>query len=552
MHLVKLDQIAVNHAGRTIFEGLTWAIGERDRAGLVGPNGAGKSSLLQLIAGDGPAEAGVVTRIPGLRIGLLPQTVALPPGATVLTVASALPPHLARIEGAMAAINDRLANPAVYGVPEKLAHVLNEQAALVEAFAEGGGDRFQSTAREALAYLGFSPEDYDTPVEVLSGGQKKLVALAGLAASSPGLLLLDEPDNHLDLNGKRRLEAFIRRYPGAVVVVTHDRYLLDETVTLIAELERGQLTLYPGDYSTYAIQREKRRMRQAQLYTAQQKEIARIEEAIKRFELWASIVVDERHIRQARSRRKMLDRMRENGEIIDPVNERRKMGLNLEGWRGSKEALKAESLAMGFDGDLIFMEVDFLIRHGERVGLIGPNGSGKSLLVRLILGQLEPLEGQIKVGPSTRIGYFAQEFQTLAPWLDRTPLHFIRDVKPMREEDAVAFLAKFLFSYAQSSAPIRELSGGERGRLQLAALMLQGPNLLILDEPTNNLDIDSAEVLEEVLRDFEGAILIVSHDRYLMDRIADRLLLLEEGTMRDFAGDYSALLAEGGIEKMHQ
>jgi ATP-binding cassette subfamily F protein 3 len=549
MHIIHLDDVAVNFAGREIFTGLTWAVGDRDRVGLVGPNGAGKSTLLRLVTGDLTPDAGFVRRVGEVSVGLLPQIVALPAGLTVWQVASASPPALARVEADLAEVEVRLADPTVYSDLDKLDRVLDRQEALIGEYESLGGPRHAALIRELLAHLGFDKADHELPVEALSGGQKKLVALARLAAERPDVLLLDEPDNHLDLPARNALEAFINGYEGAVVIVSHDRYLLDGVATHIAELEEGRLTVYPGNYSAYTAEREVRRLRQQQLYVTQQKEIARLEAAIARFELWASMVVEVRHIRQARSRRRMLDKMEANGEIIEAVRERRTMGLELNGWRGSTKTLEARRLSMGFDGDLLFVDLSFTLRHGERVGLVGPNGVGKSVLFRLLLGEMTPLEGEVIVGPSVEIGTYAQEHQTLDVWLDRTPLDLVRYSVPRREEAAVSFLLKMAFSYDQVRQPIRTMSGGERSRLQLALLMLQNPNLLLLDEPTNNLDIPSAEVLEAVLEAFEGTVFVISHDRYFLDRIVDRVLVLDGGEMVEVAGGYT-----DGVEKgvLHQ
>jgi ATP-binding cassette subfamily F protein 3 len=546
MHVINLNRISISHAGRPVFADLTLAVGDRDRLGLVGPNGAGKSTLLRLIAGALTPDAGEIIRQRSLRIGMLPQDVSLPAGRTLIDIAQALPPRLADIERQLAALEQRLADPAVYDHAGRLEAALEQQAALLERFDRLGGAGHASRVRELLHRLGFTPDDYDLPGDTLSGGQKKLIALVRLALEAPDMLLLDEPDNHLDLRAKRYLEQFIRKYEGAVVIVSHDRYLLDETVTHIAELENGSLTVYTGSYSAYATERELRRLRQQQMYIAQQKDIARIEAAIARFEHWASIVVDERHIRQARSRRKMLDRMEANGEIIERVTEQRRMALQLEGSRGSTKALAITDLALAFDDDLLFVELNLLLRHGERIGLIGPNGAGKSALFRVILGEIEPLAGQVKIGPSTRIGYYAQEHQTLEAWLDRTPLELVRDIRPMPEGSAVAHLLKMAFVYDQVRQPVRTLSGGERSRLQLLCLMLQQPNLLLLDEPTNNLDILSAEVLEEALNDFDGAVLVISHDRYFLDRVVDEVVELRDGTLTLYPGGYTDYLAASG------
>lgn len=546
MHIIHIDHLAINYAGREIFRDLTWAISDRERTGLVGPNGAGKSSLLRAIAGVVTPEAGRVVRATGVSIGYLHQDVKLPAGKTLIEAASQLPPALAATEAQLAQLETRLADPAVYNDMDVLQSVLAEQDAVLARYERLNGPRHASLVRELLAMLGFTADDYDLPVESLSGGQKKMVALVQLSVESPDLLLLDEPDNHLDIDAKRHLERFIRQYPGAVLLVSHDRYLLDEVATHIVELENARLTVYTGNYTAYTTERELQRLRQQQQYTTQQKQIAQIEAAIARFELWASMVVDERHIRQARSRRKMLERMEERGEIIEKVHEQRVMEFQLNGGRGSTKSVELQNVTMGFDDDLLFLDVDFLLRHGERVGLVGPNGAGKSVLFKLILNQLQPLDGEVKVGPSTQIGYYSQEHQTLNRWLDRTPLDMVRDDRVISEGAAVTFLLKMAFSYEQVRQPVRTLSGGERSRLQLAQLMLQQPNVLLLDEPTNNLDIKSVEVLEAALDEFEGAVLVISHDRYFLDRVVDRVVALEDGGLTDYPGGYTDYLDASG------
>jgi len=537
--VLHLDRVSLSLAGRALFQDVSWQLGARDRVGLVGPNGSGKSSLLGLIVGEHVPDAGSVARPRGVTVGYLTQQVVLRDDATVLEEAMARPPALATCEADLAAVEDELADPAVGANERRLEKALARQEALLERHAKLGGPQHENRVRELLTQLGLAPSQWDLPTSALSGGQRKLVALARLAVERPDVLLLDEPDNHLDLASKHRLESFISGYEGAVVLVSHDRYLLDEAVLAIAELDDGRLSHYPGSYSKYQTERELARLRQQHLHAAQQKEIARIEASIARFELWASLVVNERHIKQARSRRKQLDRMEASGELVSAVRESRKMKLDLDGWRGSERALEVRDLAMGFDDDLLFAGVDLLIRHGERVGLIGANGAGKSVLFQAVLGGLEPLDGSVRVGPSTRMGYYAQEHETLEAWLDRTPLERVRDVSPMSEGAAVSFLLKFLFRYEQLRQPVRNLSGGERSRLQLAALVREKPNLLLLDEPTNNLDIPSAEVLEQALDDFEGAILVISHDRYFLDRVVDRVAVLADGSLRQYAGGYT-------------
>lgn len=542
MHIIYIDRITINHAGRVIFRDLSWVIGDRDRVGLVGPNGAGKSSLFKAIVSEVIPDAGTITRQRGVRVGYLPQEVEFTSACTLLEEVSRLPPELARLETELAQVEVQLGDPVVYSNADRLARTLAQHEKLLADYDRLGGASHASRVKEMLARLGFTPDDWDLPVTALSGGQKKLVALAKLALDAPHVLLLDEPDNHLDLTAKQRLEALISSYEGSVIIISHDRYLLDEVAHDIAELADGKITLYAGNYTAYATERELRRLRQQQMYTAQQKDIERIKAAIARFELWASLIPNERHIKQARSRQKMLDRMEANGEIIEKVVERRQMDLQFDGWRGSTRVLEFKHVSMGFDDALLFYDLNFLLRHGERIGLIGPNGAGKSVLFRLILDELEPLDGEIKIGPSVRIGYYAQEHQTLAAWLQRTPIERIRDLQVMTEGEAVAYLGKFLFRYDQTRQPIGTLSGGERSRLQLATLMLQQPNLLLLDEPTNNLDIPSVEALEAALEEFNGSILTISHDRYFLDKTVDAVIELDSGALTAFDGGYTDYL----------
>lgn len=539
MHIIHLHHVTVNYTGRDIFKDLTLVVGSRDRTGIVGPNGAGKSSILRLITGAIKPDSGQVIIQNGIHIGYLQQDVELTPGNTLYQEAMTLPPQLAALENELYQIETQIANPDVYGDVDALSAVLEKQDILLKQYDRLNGPRHAAQVKKLLAQLGFCESDYELPVSALSGGQKKLVALVRLAVASPDVLLLDEPDNHLDMTGKQHLERFINAYPGAVWIVSHDRYLLDEVATQILELENGKITVYTGNYTAYTTERELSRLRQQQQYVAQQKEISRIEAAIARFELWASIVVDERHIKQARSRRKMLDRMEERGEIIEKVTEAKKLGFELAGWRGSTKVLEMQDVAMAFDEDLLFCDVNFTIRHGERIGLVGANGAGKSVLTKLILEEFTPYSGSIKMGPSIKVGYYSQEHQTLAAWLDKTPLELVIKHKDGGEGQAVSFLMKMLFKYDQVRQPIRTLSGGERSRLQLALLMLQQPNFLLLDEPTNHLDIPAVEVLESVLDEFEGTVLIISHDRYFLDNTVDRIFALENGTLRQYDGGYT-------------
>ena len=522
-----------------VLEGLHWSIQTGDKVGLVGPNGAGKSTILKLLTGDLILDDGFVFTAKNATIGYLPQDVNFDSQKTVLEEALAASSKIGELEAALRQIEISLADPDVYNDEKALTEAIERQAQLLEMFEEVGGLRYENVVKSTLRALGFSKDDFELSTGVLSGGQKKMLGLAKLVINQPTVLLLDEPDNHLDLAGKDHLEQFIRGYPGAVVIVSHDRYLLDEVVGGIMELEGGKLDFYTGNYSAYVTEKELRRLRQAQMHAAQQKEIARLEAAIARFEMWASLVVNERHIKQARNKRRQIERM----DKIDRPTEQKNMNLQLEGWRGSDKVLEIIDLFKAFDDNIVLAGVNLTLWHKERVGLVGPNGAGKSVLFRCITGQEKRTDGTIKIGPSVKVGIYTQEHQNLD--YDKNLVETVRDIKPMYEDQAIAFLGSFLFPYQQAKTQtVGSLSGGERSRLQMALLMLQEPNFLLLDEPTNNLDIQSAEVLEQALDGFNGTIFVISHDRYFLDKVVDKLVELnpEQGALTEYLGGYTDYL----------
>ncbi len=532
MIAVHLDHIAINFAGRQILTALDWEFHDDRCVGLVGPNGSGKSTILKTIAGELTPDGGNLYRAKGLTMGYLPQDVMLDPERTVWQEALTASERIARLERQLAHIEEQLGDPAVYGDERALTRTLDAQARVLHDYEEAGGPSYEGRLRDTLRSLGFSESDMQLETTALSGGQKKLVGLCKLLVTRPKLLLLDEPDNHLDLDAKAALERTIQSYEGAVVIVSHDRYLLDAIVDEIADLEDGQIKVYSGTYSEYAYEKRAALLRQQELYEIQQREIARMEMALKRYKVWvirSDKFASRVHAMEARLAR--VDRLNR------PILERRTMGLELNGWRGSNKVLEIQGVRKSFDSNHVLRGVDLLVRHGERVGLVGPNGAGKSLLLRMILGQDAATAGEIVVGPSVSIGYYAQQHETLD--YSQTLIGTIRRAAPMTEQGAVAFLGKFLFGYRQSTQKIGTLSGGERSRMQLALLMLSGANFLLLDEPTNNLDIASAEVLEDRIADFEGTVLAVSHDRYFLDRAVTRIVELDEGVTREYFGGWS-------------
>ena len=539
MIAARVDRATVTYLSQPVLREIKWEVHDDRCVGLVGPNGSGKSTLLRLLAGLQPADSGGVVLARGVTVGLLPQEISFPQGRTVWGEALSASQEIARLEAELARVEEQLGDPLVYGDERLLRRALARQEEVLAAHERAGGPGYPGRLRGILYSLGFSDADLGLPTTVLSGGQGKLLALAKLMVGQPELLLLDEPDNHLDLAGKRMLERYIREYKGGVIVVSHDRYLLDMVVDEVAELDVGRLTLYDGNYSEYAYERDLWRARQGQLYQVQQREIARLERSAARLMTWARIYDVPKFAGRGQAILKRLERIE---RVEAPAGERRRMGLQLAGWRGSERVLHVEGLSKSFRGPegtekAVLEGVDLLLHHGDRVGLVGPNGAGKTVLLRLILGELQADSGDIRLGPGVRVGLYAQQHETLAP--DMSLLETVMRAGPMSEREAIGFLGRFLFPYEQVRAPVRTLSGGEKGRMQMALLTLSNANLLLLDEPTNNLDIASAEVLEEALESFEGTVLVISHDRYFLDRIVTRIEALEGGKLTGYSGTYS-------------
>ncbi len=495
---IQLSNVTLILGAKRIFENLNWEIQRGQKIGLIGLNGAGKSSLFRLILGEhSPELGGSVTRARLITTGYLPQQPELDLTLTAFEAALAGNPRATEVHAELEQVEESLGDPAIYGDDRKLAGALDRQHRLIEEYNSFGGDSYPERVRSLLLGLGLAESELTKPLSMLSGGQKKLVGLARLLLVRPNVLLLDEPDNHLDLPGKIYLEKLIREYEGTVVIISHDRYLLDAAVTHIAELEDGKLTLFEGDYSSYVADKELRLARQEEVFRAQQHEITRLEVAIKRFAIWGKVYDNEKFAAQAKSMQKRLDKM---DKIEKPVIDRRRMDLReLNGWRGSNKVLELA-----------------------------------------VLGEEKLDKGEVKIGPSVSIAYYAQEHETLD--FNQTVLDAVRYAGEMSESRAIAFLLRYLFTYKQVSQKISELSGGERSRLQLALLVLSGANFLVLDEPTNNLDIASAEVLEQALTDFVGSVLVISHDRYFLDRTVQRLLAIENGQLVEYQGGYSDYL----------
>jgi ATP-binding cassette subfamily F protein 3 len=534
MTLIELRSVEKVYGGRPVLRDPEMKITPGARIGLIGGNGAGKSTLLRILAGSEEVDGGEVIRRRRLRTAYLPQHVG-GDDRTPPEVVRAARPEIAELKHELAACEAQLGAPEVSADLRRMQRVLERHGRLLRRFTELGGPGFEGEVRGRLRALGLDEADMDRPMNALSGGQRKLVALSACLIQNPDVLLLDEPEAHLDADRRERLEALIQGFDGAVVVVSHDRYLLDETVEKIAELEGGEIESWPGNYSAYALARELALKRQQQLYVSQQKEIARLEETIRRFKQWAHITENERHARQARNKRRQIERME---KVERPVLERRKIGLAFRGSaRGGQKVIELRDASVAFGEDPVLIGVNLTVTRGERVGVVGKNGAGKSVLARVLAGVLPPTEGERWIGPSIKVGYLAQDDE---PPRGATPLGLVRDAKPLYEDEAVRLLGRFLFRYEQVREPVEALSGGERTRLRLLLLMLEEPNCLVLDEPTNHLDIGSLEVLEAELERFDGTVVFVSHDRYLLDRMADKIVEVRDGELHRYEGGYSA------------
>jgi len=533
--LISARGLVKGFGGRLVLDGLDLELAAGARVGVLGPNGGGKSTLLRILAGLEEPDAGAVVRRRGLVHAFLPQEVA-GDGRTPLATVLAARPEVAQLEEELHAAERRLADPALAADMDAMARALAHQERLLARWAELGGDRVEGEARAHLRDLGLSRQALERPTRELSGGQRKLVVLAACLARRPDVLLLDEPEAHLDMRRRDELERLVAGFDGAVLMVSHDRHLLDECVSAIAELDRGRIRIWPGAYSAYTVARQLELERQQQRYVSQQKEIARLEEAIRRFRHWAHIRVNERMIKQARVKQMQIDKME---KVERPVLERRRMALALRsGARGGQRVLALEGVDVAFGSEPVLLDVELVVMRGERVGVVGPNGAGKTVLARVLAGDLEPASGRRWAGDGIEVGYLAQAAAGIDP--RASVIGALRAGRSLAEDEAVRRLMAFGFDYEQVRRPVATLSGGERTRLAFLALMLDGPNCLVLDEPTNHLDVDSIEVLEDALERYDGTVIAVSHDRYFLDRIADRIVHVADGSVRAYEGGWSA------------
>ncbi|MBA3449712.1 MAG: ABC-F family ATP-binding cassette domain-containing protein [Chloroflexia bacterium] len=539
--LIQAANVEYAYGGNDVLTGATFEIRQGDRLALIGANGSGKSTLFRLLAGQLRPQGGALTLARGTRVGFLSQEPSFDPRQTVHEV-------IALAAGDPAALEERARElEALMGEAagdDELTAIMDAHAAVLDRLDGGGA---AARGGDVLTGLGFPFDRGEQPIGRLSGGEKKLVGLARLLVEQPDVLLLDEPDNHLDFAGKRWLETFVRNHHGAVAVISHDRYFIDRTANRIFELERGRIEGYPGNYAAYVREKRSRLERGAQLRELQEREFRKLKASAEQLTQWAR-----QNPKFASRAENMRRKMAEEWERLEsnpaPVLNPRQIDVAFNAERGSTLVLDAKALAKSFAERVVFDPFDLEIHHGEAVGLVGANGSGKTTLFRIIRGEELPDGGTLRLGPSVMLGYYAQEQETLDP--SSTPMETVRRVQPMSEQAAIGFLNRYLFTRDDMLGAIGGLSGGQRARLQIAVLILQGANFLLLDEPTNNLDIPSVERLEQALLAFldegQGTMLAISHDRAFLDAVCGRIVELDNGEVRDYPGGFSFYEANRG------
>lgn len=530
--LVRLTGADKFYGARQVLKSVDVVVHAGDKIGVVGPNGSGKSTLLRMLAGSEPLDGGRRDEARDVTIGYLGQHVGFVEAdlrlpleeflRAALQDVDALAEEMRRLEAAMA-------DPAVQADQRRLEQTLDRYGRVSERFERAGGYEAEARLRMAAFGLGFAEEDLARRIGELSGGQRMRAALARLLLRGPDVLLLDEPTNHLDASAAEWLESFLADAKQAVVVVSHDRYFLDAVTTHTWDVEAGRVASYPGGYSQAMELKAEALARQKELYERQQEEIARLEQFIQRYRAGVKA-------RQARGRAKQLARME---RMEDPTAGRRegpRIRLGAAPASG-QEVLRLKDVTKAYGQRAVLQGVTLLVERGQRIGVIGPNGSGKTTLLRLMAGRLAPDAGWVVPGEGVRIGYFAQGQAELDP--DASVLDHMLRVRNLTMEEARRHLAAFLFFDDDIHAPVGRLSGGEQNRVALAQLILMQPNLLLLDEPTNHLDIASRTALEAALAEFEGTLVVVSHDRYFLDTVCDRLWVVGDGHVQVFLGTYS-------------
>ena len=528
MIIAQAQDLEQRFGGNTIFSNISFSVPDNARIGLVGPNGAGKTTLLKIMTGQQEPTSGQFTINKGLKVGYIAQENGLDEDKTIwdemLTVFNDLIEKNKKITKMQEQIADHPEDEALLKRYDQLAY----------DFEQEGGFTYQAEIKSILNGFNFKENTWNKVIGTLSGGEKTRLAFVKLLLQKPPVLLLDEPTNYLDLDTLDWLEAFLKNYQGAIITVSHDQYFLDHLANQIFELNFGKLTTFKGNYSQYVKERELMDSQQEAAYEKQQEKIKKEEEFIQKNLVRASTT------KRAQSRRKVLDKM----ERIKPPKHKQKVRINFTSERPSgKEVLIAKDLTIGYPDKVMVSDIDFQVNKNDRVAIIGPNGIGKSTLLKTIMKKLKPKDGSIKYGASLDIGYYDQELQSLDP--SKTVLDTIWDRhKTMPEKDVRSILASFLFTAEDIDKTVGQLSGGQKARLTLTVLSLEKDNFLLMDEPTNHLDIEAKEVLEEALDNYDGTLLFVSHDRYFINELANKIISVRDGHAKIYNGNYSYYLDE--------
>jgi ATP-binding cassette, subfamily F, member 3 len=531
MIILQINQLSKYFGADLILSNIKLEIQSKDRIALVGRNGAGKSTLLKIIAGHMSYDSGEIIKPKDVTIGYLAQDTGFHSTLTIWEEMMTVFAPLKKIENELRKLELQMGDPDIIADHSRYEKLLKDYDALQEQFKNEGGYQYEADVRSVLHGLNFGDYDYaTTPISSLSGGQRTRLALGKLLLTKPDLLILDEPTNHLDIETMTWLEQYLQNYPGAILIVSHDRYFLDKVVTQVYELSRNSIKKYTGNYSSYLQQKAEQYERELKLYEKQQEEVAKLKDFIQRNIARASTT------KRAQSRRKQLEKM----QLMDkPIGDEKSASFSFDIERQSgNDVLTAEQVSIGYhEGEPIIRNINFRITRGESIALVGPNGIGKSTLLKAIVKKLPLQSGEFRYGSNVKIGYYDQEQADLSS--NKRVLDELWDEYPLKSEKEIrTVLGNFLFSGDDVLKPVSALSGGEKARLALAKLMMEKANFLILDEPTNHLDLDSKEVLESALIDYPGTILFVSHDRYFINRIATKVYELSKDSIIEYLGDY--------------
>lgn len=538
MPALSVRNLTMTFIERNLFTDVSFDVEERDKVGFIGANGVGKTTLFKILNGEISPVSGTVTFSKNVRPGYMEQHACNNPRADVYHELLSVFDYLSDMETEISALAHQIDNKS-----GNLDELVERQTMLIEQFERAGGLTYKSRTRSALLGLGFSENDFTMPVGNLSGGQRSKLCLAKLLLSQSNMLLLDEPTNHLDIDAIAWLEGFLRDFKGAMIIISHDRYFLDNVTNKTIELEHNRAMVYKGSYSEFVKKKESVNESLKNKYEHDLKEIKRIEGIVEQQKRWGQA----HNFITAASKQKEADRIKD--QLVAPESELETMRMHFEPrCESGNDVLICKNLAKAFDDKQLFKDVDIHIRKGERVFIIGGNGCGKTTLFRILTGKTPMDCGEYDYGANVEVGYFDQMQQNLD--LSKTALDEVWDTFPnMTQTEVRSALASFLFKGEEVFKPLSKMSGGERARVSLLKLMLKGSNFLLLDEPTNHLDASSREELEKTLLDYSGTMLIVSHDRYFINKIADRILLLTNDGVKEYLGNYDYYLERSTAEK---